>query len=372
MAAGGDSFGAAADERRAPSVRVMVATDRIGSMSSAQAGAAIGLGWVQAEVTVVPVGEAGAGFGRARCDQIGANLTSVLVGSAGVEYGRTDQELVIAYEDTSARTPGVPYAASSFGLGLALRQALAREPVERVVVDLAGLDVHDAGAGFLAALGASADGPLDRGGAGLTAVTAADMDLSPRLLAGVQLIGVVPPAQLTQPLLGLRGITSLRGRATGEDAAVLLATDAALETFARSVAGDAADRAGAGACGGLGLAIFALGGRLSTGPALAFEADPVRGAAAEAELMVTGCSVFDFGSRGGGVVAEAATRAAAALCPCIAIAGEVLIGGREMRTMGIEAAYAVRESSLDRPTGGDVTEPELAAVAQRIARSWRW
>ena len=31
------------------------------------------------------------------------------------------------------------------------------------------------------------------------------------------------------------------------------------------------------------------------------------------------------------------------------IAGEVVVGAREMRTMGIEAAYAVRESSLDAP-----------------------
>ena len=31
------------------------------------------------------------------------------------------------------------------------------------------------------------------------------------------------------------------------------------------------------------------------------------------------------------------------------IAGEVLIGSREMRTMGIEAAYPVRESAARRP-----------------------
>ncbi|MDX6323004.1 MAG: glycerate 2-kinase, partial [Propionibacteriaceae bacterium] len=77
-------------------------------------------------------------------------------------------------------------------------------------------------------------------------------------------------------------------------------------------------------------------------------------------------------SRGGGVVAEAARVAAEALCPCIAVAGEVLIGGREMRTMGIESAYPVRESSMDRPVGGDVTADELAAVVARVARSWQW
>jgi glycerate kinase len=42
-----------------------------------------------------------------------------------------------------------------------------------------------------------------------------------------------------------------------------------------------------------------------------------------------------------------------------------------MRTMGIEAAYAVRESTLDE-AGGNVRSDELAATAQRVARSWSW
>ena len=89
------------------------------------------------------------------------------------------------------------------------------------------------------------------------------------------------------------------------------------------------------------------------------------------DLVLTGCSVFDFATRGGGVVAAAARRAGEALSPCVAIAGEVVVGSREMRTMGIEAAYAVRESTLDRPVG-DVTADELSATAARVARSWHW
>jgi glycerate kinase len=89
------------------------------------------------------------------------------------------------------------------------------------------------------------------------------------------------------------------------------------------------------------------------------------------DLVVTGCSVFDFASRGGGVVAAMAEAASTVLSPCILIAGEVVIGSREMRTMGIEAAYAVRESALDDPHG-TVNEDELAATARRVARSWTW
>jgi glycerate kinase len=182
---------------------------------------------------------------------------------------------------------------------------------------------------------------------------------------------VVPAAELNQSLLGLRGITSLAGRAAGLDPADLLATDAALERFAKLAAPEQAAAAGAGACGGLGFAVLALGGRLTTGPDLAFTSPAGLRARSGVELVVTGCSVFDFARRGGGVVAAAAELAAGSLSPCVLIAGEVVIGAREMRAMGIEAAYAVRESALDVPTG-EVSETELRRTAERVARSWRW
>ena len=115
---------------------------------------------------------------------------------------------------------------------------------------------------------------------------------------------------------------------------MLLAADAALQRLTELVAPGSAATPGAGACGGLGWTMMALGGRLATGPDLG-----LAGAGDEYDLVVTGCGVFDFVARGGGVVAAAAELAAAALAPCIVIAGEVLIGAREMRTMGIEAAY---------------------------------
>ena len=67
------------------------------------------------------------------------------------------------------------------------------------------------------------------------------------------------------------------------------------------------------------------------------------------------------------MVSAAAERAAAALSPCVLIAGEVVVGAREMRTMGIEAAYAVHTSNADAPTG-EVTEDELRRTAARVAR----
>jgi glycerate kinase len=69
-------------------------------------------------------------------------------------------------------------------------------------------------------------------------------------------------------------------------------------------------------------------------------------------------------------VAYAVARvAAAALQPCIALAGRVFVGSREMRTLGIESAYSVvdlvgDQAALDDPAGS------LASLAERTARSW--
>lgn len=312
--------------------------------------------------------------------------------------------VVTVNPEPSAPAAGIPYQASSLPLGLALRRALstaAHRPAA-VVIDLAGARTHDGGAGLLAGLGADADGPLDAGVAGLGSVTTLDLTPARELLAGVELLGVCPPADVQQPLLGLRGITSLRGRAVGEDAERLLATDATLERFAglcsmsgsptselgtgglvtgapeTAVTGPGLGTApGAGACGGTGLGILALGGRVLTGAAYAAERGGLADTARQADLVVTGCNSLDFASRGGGVLAEVAALAEQAIRPCIVIAGEVLVGSRELRAMGIESAYPVREPVLPSATGlladgEEISAAELGATAARIARSWSW
>ena len=55
--------------------------------------------------------------------------------------------------------------------------------------------------------------------------------------------------------------------------------------------------------------------------------------------------------------------------PALALAGQVLIGSREMRAVGIESAYSVvdlvgEDASFADPAGS------LAALAERTARTW--
>jgi glycerate kinase len=362
---------ATADERNNRSVRILVATDYIGQLSSLQAGEVIASGWRPVtEVAVLPIGDAGAGFVTAYADLIGVTTTSRVFDGATVTTGQgPDTAVVQVYGPNHGA--GIAHEHSSWPLGDAVGALLRERALCRMLVDLAGLWVHDAGAGLLAALGATADRPLDSGVAGLDGLSHVDLSPARALVGDTELIGVVPASQHSQQLLGLRGITSLLGREANAEPEWMLRTDAALEAFARLASPTHSASPGAGACGGLGFAVLALGGQLSTGPDLTLASPAGQHALRDVDLVVTGCSVFDFASRGGGVVAAMAEAAAAALIPCIVIAGEVLIGAREMRTMGIEAAYPVRESLLDDPQD-QISDGELATTARRVARSWTW
>jgi glycerate kinase len=354
-----------------PSVRILIAADSIGPLSSLHAGEVIASGWPPtAEASVLPIGEAGGGFVAAYADLIGVTTSSEVANGIIVTTGQGRDTAVMQIRGPN-RGPGIPYGRSSRLIGDVIAALVRTRAPSRILVDLAGLWVHDAGAGLVAALGATADRPLDRGVAGLDGLGELDLAPARALLGDTELVGVVPAAQVGQPLLGLRGITSHGGREANLEPETMLRTDATLGVFARLASPTSAGAPGAGACGGLGFAVLALGGQLTTGPALTLASAAGRQGLRGVDLVVTGCSVFDFASRGGGVVAAMAEAAAAALAPCIVIAGEVLIGSREMRTMGVEAAYPVRESLPDDPRG-EVSDEELAMTARRVARSWSW
>lgn len=345
-------------------MRVLVCSDEVGGLSSAVAGRALAEGWAGHRTAVVPLGEAGAGFVASSADRLGVAEEPVVAGDRVGVRARDTAVTALALPGAGVGEGPIPYAASSSALGRLLAETLPEQGT--LLVDLVSDDVHDGGAGFLAGLGAEADVDLDGGVAGLAGLSRLDLGGPRRRVAGLELVGVVPGPQLTTPLLGLRGITSVRGRAAGEDAEPLLAADASLQQLADLAGPGLGATPGAGACGGTALAVLALGGRLASGPELVLDA-----VAGQVDLVVTGCSVFDFAHRGGGVVAAAAALAGRLLAPCVVVAGEVLVGAREMRTMGIEAAYAVHEA-VPGGTGALVTPDELATTARRVARTWRW
>ena len=244
--------------------------------------------------------------------------------------------------------------------------------VRRVVVGLGGSATNDAGAGALAALGATADGPLDVGPRGLREVSRVDLTSAEAILADVEL---VVASDVTTALLGMFGTTKTFGSERGLDERAIIEVDAALDRFVEATCGTTpaerriADVEGAGAAGGLGFALLALGAQMRSGIALVAEATGLAEQARGSDLVITGEGRFDYSSRAGKVVYGVAQVAAAAARPCIVLAGGVDVGAREMRALGIESAYAV----TDRVDIGEALErpyETLADLAERVARTW--
>ena len=362
-------------------MRVVFAPDKFaGTLTAVEAAAAMAEGWVRRapddETVEVPMSDGGPGFVDVLHAALGGEQQLVTVPDP---YGVPVPAAVLRVGDTayveSAQAVGLhltepedraPERGSTRGLGELIAAALD-SGATRLVLGLGGSATNDAGAGLLAALGATCEaGTLEGGAAGLADVAGVDLRAPRERLAGIEL---VVASDVDNPLLGINGATKIYGPQKGLPEERLVTVDGWLQRFAEQTDRKVAATKGAGAAGGLGFALMLLGATREPGVGVVAGAvglaDRVRGAG----LVVTGEGAFDFSSRAGKVPYGVAEVATGALVPCIALAGQVLIGSREMRVLGVESAYSVvdlvgQERAFAAPA------ESLAALAERTARTW--
>ena len=89
------------------------------------------------------------------------------------------------------------------------------------------------------------------------------------------------------------------------------------------------DAAGAGAAGGLGFALLALGATRAPGFGLVADAIGLAGRIATADLVIAGEGAFDATSLRGKAVAGVAALAQEAGVPCVVVAGRAEVGRRD-------------------------------------------
>ncbi|MFC8193691.1 glycerate kinase [Cellulomonas sp. NPDC057328] len=397
-------------------MRVLLAPDSFGtSLTAVQAAEALAAGWHRGaphdDVDLCPLADGGPGFVATLQGALGGTVDAVTVTAplgdrapaAVLRVGAT------AYVE-SAHALGLdlvpparrdPTRTTSAGVGELVAAALAGG-ARRVVVGLGGSATNDAGAGLLAMLAdallgpdavAAAGGVLRAGGGGLGAVRPDDLRWLPALRDALRGVDLVAAVDVDVPLLGLQGASAgfaPQKGATPEQAQDL---ERALGAFAHAAAGalgtgdvrpgllgDAgAGQArahrwtglpGAGAAGGTGFAVALLGGRLLPGASLVADAVDLPARIAAHDVVVTGEGRTDWQSLHGKVVAEVAARALPLAVPTVVVAGEVLVGRRELSAAGVAAAYAVADgpeqvaAALADPAG------TLAARTARVARTW--
>ena len=249
--------------------------------------------------------------------------------------------------------------ATTYGVG-ELVVAARESGVRTVVVGLGGSGTNDGGAGLLAALGATGDRPLDEGVAGLAGIARLDLPAP-----GVE---IVAASDVDNPLTGLLGATKTFGPQKGIPEERLPAVDGLLEELARAPGRGPRSRREPVPPGGSATRCCCWDRRQS-GLELVAEATDLAARARKSDLVVTGEGAFDFSSRAGKVPYGVASVAAEAIRPCVALAGQVLVGSREMRALGIESAYSLVDLVGEERAFAEPAEA-LAGLAARVARSW--
>lgn len=305
--------------------------------------------------------------------------------SVGTSHEAFIEMAVVAGLGGSDRTPQAALAATTYGVGELVLDAIACG-AQTIYLGLGGSATNDGGAGFLQALGArllDADGRnIPTGLAGLEKVASINLAPAVQALGPVRLIAL---SDVTNPLVGSRGALRVFGPQKG------LAQDPdALDTYDRWMVRygallDAACRAvaaprfrslagvpGAGAAGGLGAAVLALGGTLTPGIDAVLDRAGFDEALRDCDVVVTGEGMMDGQTAGGKAPLGVARRARAAGVPAVAVVGGRADDLDAVYEQGVDLVLPIvrRPMGLSDALDPSQTRANLRAAGEAVIRAY--
>lgn len=348
-------------------LRVLIAPDCFGdSLTAVDAARAIATGWARVRpadtLVLAPQSDGGPGFidvltaAKPDLEMRRAWVSGPLTGSVEARWA-FDAGTATAYIESAQAcglhllggppTPRTAWAAHSRGVGQLIGEACAAG-ARVVIVGLGGSGCTDGGRGMVDALG------------GLPAAA--------RTLVGIDLVAAT---DVEHPLLGASGAACVFGPQKGADPTTVERLEHRLAGWAAELRGstgrDVVEQPGAGAAGGLGAALLALGGRRVSGAELLARHTGAAGAMSDCDLVITGEGRFDGPSLRGKVVGSLAELARARGLPVMVLAGQVTLPPAAMRTAGVRAAYALADQAGSVQRAIDEAAVQLDRLAARVA-----
>lgn len=388
--------------------RVLLAIDSFkGSVSSSQAESAVAGGvrrvWPDAQVSALPLADGGEGTLDAVAACGGEIVTCEVAGPSGK---RVAARMLVDGEHESAviemaEAAGIGYspctesaalAATTYGVGELMLRAV-RTGAKTLYIGLGGSATNDGGAGMLQALGArlvdECGCNIAPGLAGLEQVASVDLAPALRALNGAR---VVVLSDVENPLVGRRGALAVfggqKGLPTGDvealgrydvwmvgygrllDTAIaearaqeLLRVPEGARTF-----GSVLGVPGAGAAGGLGAALLALGAELRSGVETVLDLIGFDEHVRDVDLVITGEGNMDEQSAAGKAPVGVARRAKRYGKPVVAVVGgradnlDAVYGrGIDLvlpvcrKPMGLELALDPQEATTNLICAGEAT-----------------
>lgn len=350
-----------------PGLRVLIAPDSFGdTLTAVDAAEAIAAGWGSArsddELTLAPQSDGGPGFVEVLASRLGGlrrtRVSGPLTDDVSADWILEEQSSTAYIECAQAcglallggpPTATSALAAHSRGVGQLIDAALAAG-ARRIVVGLGGSACTDGGRGLVDALGGLHE-------------AAARLD-------GVE---VIAATDVEHPLLGPMGAAAVFGPQKGADAEAVATLEAQLTDWAAelstSAGRDVGVLPGAGAAGGIGAALLALGGRREAGAAVIAEFTALADDVAAADVIITGEGRFDDQSMHGKVVSALAGSARPGT-RVVVLAGQITLDSATLGAAGIAAAHSIADYAGSVQVAIDDAANQLTGLARQTAASW--
>jgi glycerate 2-kinase len=354
-----------------PAMLVLVAPDCYGdSLSAVQAAAAIATGWTRSRpgdrFMIAPQSDGGPGFVEVLASRLGEMRRLRVSGPMDTPVDAKwvfDPDSTTAYLECAQAcglglldgppTPETALSAHSRGVGQLIAEAL-RAGATRLVVGLGGSACTDGGQGMIAELGG--------------------LEAARRRLADIDLIAA---SDVEYPMLGPWGASRVFAPQKGADMATVAKLEVRLEAWAleldEAAGRDVSAEPGAGAAGGIGAGLLALGGRCESGAAIIAEHTRLAEDLDVAELIVTGEGQFDEQSLHGKVVGALADAARPLGIPVVVLAGQVCLDKSASRLAGIMAALSIADYAgsvrLAQADAANQLMGLASVVAERLGNS---
>ena len=392
--------------------RVLLAIDSFkGSVSSAQAESAVAEGvrhvWPDAEMSTLPLADGGEGTLDAVAACGGEVVTCEVAGPLG---NRVPARMLMDAERASAviemaEAAGIGYspctesaalAAATYGVGELMLRAV-HAGAKTLYIGLGGSATNDGGAGMLQALGARLvdDRGCDiaPGLAGLEQAAGVDLVPAVRALDGVR---VVVLSDVENPLVGRRGALAVFGGQKGlptDDARALSRYDSWMVGYGRlldtAIAearaqgllrvsegartfGSVLGVPGAGAAGGLGAALLALGAELRSGVETVLDLVGFDERVRDVDLVITGEGNMDEQSAAGKAPVGVARRAKRYGRPVAAVVGGRADNLDAVYEQGIDLVLPIcrKPMSLDQALDPQEATTNLICAGESAAQAY--
>ena len=268
-----------------------------------------------------------------------------------------------------------PRVTTTYGTGELIKAALA-EGLAKIIIGIGGSATNDGGTGMARALGVrfldAAGQEVAAGGGSLAEICQIDTTgLDPRL----KNTEIVVACDVDNPLCGTRGASAVFGPQKGATPEMVQQLDAGLAKYAscaRQATGrDVAEKAGAGAAGGLGAGLmFFTPAQLKPGVEIVLDAVGFSDIVRDADFVITGEGRTDFQTAFGkapvGVAKVAKTHGAPVFC----ISGGLGEGADDVLAQGIDAVMSIcdRPLSLEEcmAAGAQLIEPAAARLCRIV------